>query len=68
MSHQTRPEPPRPKKHRETSLSRVPVWAWRALMHRISPGELHRFNAEPLDAVDYHFDLDYVDDGNEVLR
>ncbi|TFC55213.1 alpha/beta hydrolase [Cryobacterium sp. TMT2-15-1] len=32
-------------------------------MHRISPGELHRFNAEPLDAVDYHFDLDYVGDG-----
>ena len=63
MSHQTLPEPPRPKKHRETSLSRVPVWAWRALMHRVSAGELHKFNAEPIDAVDYHFDLDYAGDG-----
>ena len=51
------------RKHRETSLTRVPVWAWRALMHRVSAGERHRFNAEPIDAVDYHFDLDYVGDG-----
>ncbi|WP_241981895.1 alpha/beta hydrolase, partial [Cryobacterium sp. TMT3-29-2] len=64
MSHPSQPQKPiQPQEHRETSLSRVPVWAWRALMHRISTGELHRFNAEPIDAVDYHFDLDYVGDG-----
>jgi acetyl esterase/lipase len=36
---------------------------WRALMARISPGEVHKFNAEPVEAVDYHFDVDYVGDG-----
>ncbi|MDJ0323340.1 alpha/beta hydrolase [Cryobacterium sp. PH31-AA6] len=51
------------KPHKETALSRVPVWVWRALMHRIAPGELHKFNAEPIDTVDYHFDLDYAGDG-----
>jgi acetyl esterase len=49
--------------HRETGLARVPVWLWKALMTRIAPGELHKFNADPIDAVDYHFDLDYVGDG-----
>jgi acetyl esterase len=56
------------RKHKETSLSRVPVWLWRALMHRISPGELHKFNAEPIDTVDYHFDLDYSGDGSRDHR
>lgn len=46
-----------------TGLSRVPVWAWKALMLRLEPGELHKFNAEPIDTVDYHFDIDYVGDG-----
>ncbi|TFD83210.1 alpha/beta hydrolase [Cryobacterium lactosi] len=32
-------------------------------MTRIAPGELHKFNADPIDDVDYHFDLDYVGDG-----
>ncbi|WP_244285877.1 alpha/beta hydrolase [Cryobacterium zongtaii] len=49
--------------HRETGLSRVPVWLWKAIMTRIAPGELHKFNADPIDDVDYHFDLDYVGDG-----
>ncbi|WEO77612.1 alpha/beta hydrolase [Cryobacterium sp. SO2] len=49
--------------HRETGLSRVPVWLWKAIMTRIAPGELHKFNADPIDAVDYNFDLDYVGDG-----
>jgi len=49
--------------HRETGLSRVPVWLWKAIMTRIAPGELHKFNSDPIDAVDYHFDLDYVGDG-----
>ncbi|MEO7091428.1 MAG: alpha/beta hydrolase [Cryobacterium sp.] len=51
------------KAHKETALSRVPVWLWRALMHRILPGELHKFNAVPIDTVDYTFDLDYAGDG-----
>lgn len=49
--------------HRETGLARVPVWLWKALMVRLAPGELHKFNADPIDDVDYHFDLDYVGDG-----
>lgn len=49
--------------HRETGLARVPVWLWKALMMRVAPGELHKFNADPIDTVDYHFDLDYVGDG-----
>ena len=49
--------------HRETGLSRVPVWLWKAIMTRVAPGELHKFNADPIDDVDYHFDLDYVGDG-----
>jgi acetyl esterase len=49
--------------HRETGLARVPVWLWKAIMTRIAPGELHKFNSDPIDAVDYHFDLDYVGDG-----
>ncbi|WP_241981253.1 alpha/beta hydrolase [Cryobacterium algoritolerans] len=51
------------KPHKETALSRVPVWVWRALMHRIQPGELHKFNVQPIDTVDYHLDLDYAGDG-----
>ncbi|MCU1444669.1 alpha/beta hydrolase [Cryobacterium sp.] len=49
--------------HRETGLARVPVWLWKAIMTRVAPGELHKFNSDPIDAVDYHFDLDYVGDG-----
>jgi acetyl esterase len=49
--------------HRETGLARVPVWLWKAIMTRVAPGELHKFNADPIDTVDYHFDLDYVGDG-----
>jgi len=55
--------PPRPKPHKETALSRVPVWIWRAIMHRMLPGELHKFNEEPIDDVDYTFDIDYSGDG-----
>ena len=51
------------KTHKETALTRVPVWVWRAIMHRVLPGELHKFNAEPIDTVDYAFDVDYVGDG-----
>lgn len=44
-------------------LRRVPVWAWRALMAQLGPGELRRFNLEPIESVDYVLDLDYVGDG-----
>ncbi len=44
-------------------LSRVPVWAWRALMAHLAPGELRRFNADPIDTIDYTLDIDYAGDG-----
>ena len=44
-------------------ISRVPVWAWRALMARLAPGELKRFTADPIASVDYELDVDYVGDG-----
>lgn len=44
-------------------LSRVPVWAWRALMAHLAPGELRRFSADPIGAIDYTLDVDYVGDG-----
>jgi len=43
-------------------LSRVPVWAWRLLMHAVSRGELRRFNADPITGVRYWHDLDFVGD------
>lgn len=44
-------------------LSRVPVWAWRALMAHLAPRELRRFNADPIGDVDYTLDVDYAGDG-----
>lgn len=44
-------------------LARVPVWAWRALMAHLAPGELRRFSADPIGAVEYDVDIDYVGDG-----
>lgn len=44
-------------------LVRVPVWVWRALMARLAAGELRRFSADPIGAVDYRLDVDYVGDG-----
>jgi acetyl esterase/lipase len=44
-------------------LARVPVWAWRALMAHLAPGELRRFSAEPIEGVDYANDIDYAGDG-----
>ncbi len=48
---------------RAPSLSRVPVWVWRALMAHLGPRELRRFNAEPVTSVEYTMDVDYVGDG-----
>ncbi len=49
-------------------LRRVPVWAWRALMHSLGPGEKVRFNAEPVTGVDYFHDIDFVGDGIRAHR
>jgi acetyl esterase len=48
---------------RAPSLSRVPVWVWRALMAHLGPRELRRFNLLPITSVSYTFDVDYVGDG-----
>ncbi len=49
-------------------LRRVPVWAWRALMHSLGPGEKARFNAQPITGVDYVHDIDFVGDGIRAHR
>lgn len=49
-------------------LSRVPVWMWRALMARLAPGELKRFSAQPIEAVNYTMDIDYVGAGMPQQR
>ncbi|CAN5317132.1 alpha/beta hydrolase [soil metagenome] len=49
-------------------LSRVPVWAWRALMAHLAPGELRRFSADPIDGIEYRFDVDYAGDGMREHR
>lgn len=48
---------------RVPALARVPVWVWRALMAHLGPRELRRFNARPLESVEYSTDIDYVGDG-----
>jgi acetyl esterase len=45
------------------AISRVPVWAWRVLMAHLAPRELKRFTADPIETVDYTFDIDYAGDG-----
>ena len=47
---------------------RVPVWLWRVLMHSVKRAELARFNADPITAVDYDLDLDFVGDGIRAHR
>ena len=32
-------------------------------MAHLAPGELKRFNADPIGTIDYDFDIDYVGDG-----
>ncbi|HJV99667.1 MAG TPA: alpha/beta hydrolase [Arthrobacter sp.] len=43
-------------------VRRVPVWAWRLLMHTVSSRERARFNQEPLTEVDYIHDINYMGD------
>lgn len=49
-------------------LRRVPVWAWRVLMHSLGPSENARFNADPVTGVDYFHDIDFVGDGIRAHR
>src|SRR5450830_68479 len=49
-------------------LRRVPVWAWRALMHSLGPGETTRFNADPVTGVEYFHDIDFAGDGIRAHR
>lgn len=44
-------------------LTRVPVWIWRLLMALVTPGEIRRFNADPIEGVAVETDIDYVGDG-----
>lgn len=46
------------------SLRRVPVWAWRLLMHSVSSSERSRFNKDPITGVEYTFDIDFVGEGH----
>ncbi|WP_250546210.1 alpha/beta hydrolase [Paenarthrobacter sp. DKR-5] len=50
------------------ALKRVPVWAWRVLMHAVKKSEHARFNVDPVTGVDYHHDIDFVGDGIHAHR
>lgn len=50
------------------ALQRVPVWSWRLLMSAVGPGEVRRFNADPITGVCYHHDIDFVGDGIPAHR
>ena len=43
-------------------LRRVPVWAWRLLMHSVKNAERVRFNADPVPGVRSWRDIDFVGD------
>ena len=47
--------------YRETALTRIPVWFWRAIMLRITTN-VHKYNLEPIGTVEYHRDVDYIGD------
>lgn len=51
---------------RAPALRGVPVWVWRALMAHLAPRELRRFNVDPITAVEYRLDVDYV--GDEIRQ
>lgn len=44
-------------------MRRVPVWTWRLMMRSVSAREQARFNTDPISAVAYTHDIDYVGDG-----
>jgi acetyl esterase len=47
-------------------LGRAPVWAWRAMMAQVEPRERRRFNADPIQDVEYVRDIDYIGDGAQA--
>lgn len=49
-------------------VQRLPVWVWRLLMHTVSRSERTRFNVDPITAVDYRLDIDFVGDGIRAHR
>ncbi|WP_224083982.1 MULTISPECIES: alpha/beta hydrolase [unclassified Arthrobacter] len=49
-------------------LRRVPVWTWRVLMRAVSAREQARFNTDPITAVAYVHDIDYVGDALRAHR
>jgi acetyl esterase/lipase len=49
-------------------VQRLPVWVWRLLMHTVSRSERARFNVDPITAVDYRLDIDFVGDGIRAHR
>lgn len=53
---------------KETGLSRVPVWVWRALMLRLPENDAARVRAKSIDTVEYHLDIDYSGDGDRDHR
>src|SRR5680860_161192 len=53
---------------KETGLSRVPVWVWRALMLRLPENDAARGRAKSIDTVEYHLDIDYSGDGDRDHR
>jgi acetyl esterase len=55
-------------KMRRPNLVRLPVWAWRAVMAQVTRDQSRRFNAAPIDSVEYDFDRDYVGDGAREHR
>lgn len=44
------------------------MWVWRLLMRVLSRGEATRFNAEPIEGVAHHDDIDFVGDGIRAHR
>lgn len=54
--------PPSMAQRARVVLTRVPVWAWRLLMHTVHKGELRRFNEDPVPGVRHWHDIDFVGD------
>lgn len=50
------------------ALRRVPVWTWRLLMRSVRAREQARFNTDPVTAVAYAHDIDYVGDSLRAHR
>ncbi|MGA7206102.1 MAG: alpha/beta hydrolase [Specibacter sp.] len=54
--------PPSMARRARVVLTRVPVWAWRLLMHTVHKGELRRFNEDPVPGVRHWHDIDFAGD------